>query len=235
MGPIDEHRRVLLGEFSDTNPSTEEFVLSLVEPLANATVRSRHSCYARFLARSHTDPLWASAVERSGFGEAYRRWRSLLYDHLDAIPDALRNPRIDRAVTTAILGLARLEERRLPIRQRETRDRRPRRLHRRNPRRARLAEDPETPHRRTDTDIPHQRNASPLDLSRLRSTIRSIQARRLRCTARARRRGDPPATSAQVDSHRRAVPTRCSTVMATRPAIIQNHVIAAVGNARIRV
>jgi AcrR family transcriptional regulator len=123
MAPIDDARRELLAKATDSNrsPSTEDLVSALVEPLADATVRHRHSCYGRFLARSYTEPVWAQAVEESDFGGAFRRWRELLEQHLAAIPDSLRRARIDRAVTTAILGIAVLEERRLPAHRREAR------------------------------------------------------------------------------------------------------------------
>lgn len=123
MAPIDDARRGLLAKATGSNrsPSTEDLVGALVEPLADATVRRRHSCYGRFLARTHTEPVWAKAVEESGFGGAFRRWRQLLDEHLAAVPDSLLRARIDRAVTTAILGIARLEERRLPAHRREAR------------------------------------------------------------------------------------------------------------------
>ena len=65
MAPIDDARRELLAKATDANrsPSTEDLVSALVEPLADATVRHRHSCYGRFLARSYTEPVWAKAVE----------------------------------------------------------------------------------------------------------------------------------------------------------------------------
>src|SRR5215211_8715765 len=56
-------------------------------------------------------PDRATAVEESGFGEAYRRWRSLVAEHLAVIPDDLRTARIDRAVTSTILTIARWEGR----------------------------------------------------------------------------------------------------------------------------
>ena len=123
MAPIDDARRELLANAAESNrsPSTADLVTALVEPLADATVRHRHSCYARFLARSYAEPVWAKAVEESDFGSAFRHWRQLLHEHLGAIPESLRRARIDRAVTTAILGIALLEERRLPTHRREAR------------------------------------------------------------------------------------------------------------------
>jgi AcrR family transcriptional regulator len=123
MAPIDDTRRELLAKATEANrsPSTDELVRALVEPLADATVRHRHSFYGRFLARSYAEPVWAKAVEESAFGGAFRHWQQLLDDHLAAIPDPLRRPRIDRAVTTAILGIAGLEARRLPAHRREAR------------------------------------------------------------------------------------------------------------------
>src|SRR5215213_5821046 len=53
----------------------------------------------------------ATAVEESGFGEACRCWRSLVAEHLAVIPDDLRTARIDRAVTSTILTIARWEGR----------------------------------------------------------------------------------------------------------------------------
>ena len=92
MAPIDDARRELLANAAESSrsPSTVDLVAALVEPLADATVRRRHSCYARFLARSYAEPVWAKAVEESDFGSAFRHWRQLLHEHLGAIPESLR-------------------------------------------------------------------------------------------------------------------------------------------------
>jgi AcrR family transcriptional regulator len=127
MAPIDLARRRRLDDLegSGVNPTTGDYVRALVEPLADATVRRRRSWYARFLARSYTDPVWAGAVDDSGHGTALVSWRHRLDEHLaDAIPElpaSLRQARINRAISTAILAIAACEGRRSTAAQRDAR------------------------------------------------------------------------------------------------------------------
>jgi len=127
MAPIDLARRRRLDDLDDdrVTPTTHDYVRALVDPLADATVRRSRSWYARFLARSYTDPVWAGAVDESGHGTALVAWRRRLDEHLtDAIPElpaSLRQARINRAISTAILALAAGEGRRSTAAQRDAR------------------------------------------------------------------------------------------------------------------
>ncbi len=127
MAPVDLARRRRLDDLhgDGVTPTTDDYVRALVEPLADATVRRSRSWYARFLARSYADPVWADAVDDSGHGTALVEWRQRLDDHLSRtipeLPAPLRRARINRAISTAILALAASEGRRSTAAQRDAR------------------------------------------------------------------------------------------------------------------
>jgi len=127
MAPVDLVRRRRLDELDGdgVTPTTADYVRALVEPLADATVRRSRSWYARFLARSYTDPVWSGAVDASGHGTALVAWHGRLDEHLTRtipeLPAPLRQARINRAISTAILALAASEGRRSTAARRDAR------------------------------------------------------------------------------------------------------------------
>jgi AcrR family transcriptional regulator len=106
MGPINEVRRRLLDDLDE--PEVRRLVEIIVEPLAEATMR-RGSCWARFLAQGLADPELTDVVRRTFEAGAYREARQQLIAILTEVPEALRERRVDHAISTMVVSLAAAE------------------------------------------------------------------------------------------------------------------------------
>ena len=107
MGPINEHRQRLLDDLDDLDDGTgvRDLMAVVVVPLAEATIRPG-SCWARFLAQGLADPELSDVVLHSFQAGAYRDTRRRLIAAAVAVPDELRERRVDHAVGVLVMSLA---------------------------------------------------------------------------------------------------------------------------------
>ncbi len=110
MGPINEHRQRLLDDLDDLDDGTgvRDLMAVVVVPLAEATIRPG-SCWARFLAQGLADPELSDVVLHSFQAGAYRDTRRRLIAAAVAVPDELRERRVDHAVGVLVMSLAAAE------------------------------------------------------------------------------------------------------------------------------
>lgn len=104
MGPINEVRRQLLDEL-DEGASVRQIVETVVEPLADATLRPG-SCWARFLAQGLNDPEINEVVRRTFEAGPYRDALHRLLGAMTDVPEPLRPRRVEHAIGMLVLSLA---------------------------------------------------------------------------------------------------------------------------------
>jgi AcrR family transcriptional regulator len=111
MGPVNERRLELLADLDARReqPSLRDLATALVVPLAEHTVASPGSHWARFLAQGLADPVLSAVVRRNFEGRSYRVVRTRAAAALDHLPPAQRERRLDHAVGLVVMSLAATE------------------------------------------------------------------------------------------------------------------------------
>lgn len=109
MGPINDVRQRLVADL-DEDAGVRDLMAAVVVPLAEATLREG-SCWARFLAQGLADPELSDVVRHTFQAGAYRGTRRRLISAATAVPDELRERRVDHAVGVLVMSLAAAEAR----------------------------------------------------------------------------------------------------------------------------
>ena len=113
MGPVNERRLELLAALDARpgEPTLRDLATALVLPLAEHTIATPDSHWARFLAQGLADPALSAVVRRNFEGRSYRAVRTGILAALDHLPPAQRERRLDHAVGLVVLSLAATEAR----------------------------------------------------------------------------------------------------------------------------
>ena len=108
MGPVNERRLEMLAalDAAPHEPSLRDLAAALVVPLAEHTVATTGSHWARFLAQGVADPALSAVVRRNLEGRSYRALRARMVAALGHVPDRLRERRVDDAVALMTVSLA---------------------------------------------------------------------------------------------------------------------------------
>lgn len=108
MGPVNERRLEMLAalDAAPHEPSLRDLAAALVVPLAEHTVATTESHWARFLAQGVADPALSAVVRRNLEGRSYRALRARMVAALGHVPDRLRERRVDHAVALVTVSLA---------------------------------------------------------------------------------------------------------------------------------
>ena len=111
MGPVNERRLELLATLDarPTEPTLRDLATALVVPLAEHTVATPGSRWARFLAQGLADPALSAVVRRNLEGRSYRAVRTRAVAALDHLPTPQRERRLDHAVALLVTSLASTE------------------------------------------------------------------------------------------------------------------------------
>lgn len=105
MGPINIRRLAALEQMGP-HPAVRDLVEALVLPLAEATVLSKRSYWARFLLQGTFDPPVRELVRSSFAASSFRTVRAALIWRLEQIPEAVRPARVDMMVEFVLVALA---------------------------------------------------------------------------------------------------------------------------------
>jgi AcrR family transcriptional regulator len=111
MGPVNERRLEMLAELDARPgpPSLRDLTAALVVPLADHTVATTGSHWARFLVQGFADPALSAVVRRNFEGRSYRDVRARMVAALDHVPARLRDRRVDHTVGLMTMSLATTE------------------------------------------------------------------------------------------------------------------------------
>lgn len=108
MGPINIRRLTILKELGDA-PGLRDLVEAFVVPLAEVTVLSSDSHWARFLLQGSFDPTVRDLVRESFTASSFRAVRAALISKLDEVPKVARALRVDMMVEFVLVALASAE------------------------------------------------------------------------------------------------------------------------------
>lgn len=113
MGPVNERRLELLAALDARpgEPTLRDLATALVVPLAEHTVATPGSHWARFLAQGMADPALSELVRRNFEGRSYRAVRTRAMAALNHLAPAQRERRLDHAVGLLVVSLAAAEAR----------------------------------------------------------------------------------------------------------------------------
>ena len=108
MAPVNERRLEMLAALDDAphDASLRDLAAALVVPLAEHTVATTGSHWARFLAQGMADPALSTVVRRNVEGRSYRALHARMVAALDHVPARLRARRVDHAVGLVTVSLA---------------------------------------------------------------------------------------------------------------------------------
>ena len=109
MGPINARRLEWLEGLGD-QPDLRSLVEALVRPLADLTVLTDSSYWARFLLQASFDPAFRGLVQASFTASSFRAVRAGLVHRLADIPRSLRQHRVDMMVGFMLVALSTTEE-----------------------------------------------------------------------------------------------------------------------------
>lgn len=108
MGPINARRLAVLEQLGG-QPGMRDLVEALIRPLAEATVLTDGSYWARFLLQGSFDPALRELVRSSFTASSFRTVRSALVMELDEVPEVARQHRVDMMVEFVLVALASAE------------------------------------------------------------------------------------------------------------------------------
>lgn len=113
MAPVNESRLARLADLDATggSPTVRQLVEVLVEPLAEHTLGTTGSRWARFVAQGLADPAVAAVVQRCFAGRSYREVHGRLVAAVGDLPEPLRARRVAQVVGLVVLTLAEAEGR----------------------------------------------------------------------------------------------------------------------------
>lgn len=107
MGPINDRRLEMLRVWDDAGGTDlRELVKCLLVPLAEQALSDPDSHYARFLARSHADPLLSRVSARVRQADSWRMWIERNLRCLPTVPEALRPSRVDAVANNVVFAVA---------------------------------------------------------------------------------------------------------------------------------
>jgi AcrR family transcriptional regulator len=107
MGPINERRFEMLRVWDDSGRGDlRELVKCLLVPLAEQALSDADSYYARFLARSHADPLLSRVSAKAPQGDSWRMWIERTLECMSQIPEPIRRRRVDAVANNVVFAVA---------------------------------------------------------------------------------------------------------------------------------